>query len=315
VTDERPRIGISACLLGDEVRYDGGHKRDAFLADVLRRHVTWVRVCPEVEVGMGTPRETLHLVRDDSGSIRMVTTGTKIDHTDSMRAWAEARLGQLARQGLDGYVLKQDSPSCGVDRVKLFDVRTGTRERAGRGIFAAALLARFPNLPVEEEGKLSDPVARWSFLERVFAHNRLRALFEQPWTRADLLAFHDAHRLTLLSHSADASAALDRMIAASDPSDEQALVRRYEDHFMRALRIPAARERHTEVLLLIAARMASLFGREEYANLLACIDEYRNARVSLAVPLAAIRQHHVDDLIGQTYLHPFPLEIAFEDHA
>src|ERR687891_133090 len=152
---DRPQLGISACLLGDEVRFDGGHKRDAFLTDVLGSHVRWIRVCPEVEVGMGTPRETLRLERDPSGAIRMMTTTTThIDHTDAMKAWSRTRLDRLDRDVLDGYVLKKDSPSCGMEGVKVFGT-SGTMDRVGRGIFAETLLARFPTLPIEEEGRLS----------------------------------------------------------------------------------------------------------------------------------------------------------------
>jgi uncharacterized protein YbgA (DUF1722 family)/uncharacterized protein YbbK (DUF523 family) len=157
--DDRPRLGISACLLGDPVRFDGAHKRDPFLTDILSPHVSWVRVCPEVEVGMGTPRETLRLERRDDGAIRMITTRTDIDHTDAMSAWTRRRLTELERENLSGYVLKKDSPSCGMEKVKVFG-RPGPPQRNGRGIFAEALLQRFPNLPVEEEGRLSDPRLR-----------------------------------------------------------------------------------------------------------------------------------------------------------
>ena len=193
----RPRIGISACLLGDEVRFDGGHKRDPFLTDVLAPHVEWVRVCPEVEVGMGTPRETLRLTRAEDGRIRMVTTRTGIDHTDSMSRWSRVRLQELAGEELSGYVLKKDSPSCGMERVKVY-TPGGMPEKNGRGIFADALLQRLPNLPVEEEGRLSDPRLRENFIERVFAYLRLRQLFSGRWTVGGLVAFHTSHKMTLL---------------------------------------------------------------------------------------------------------------------
>jgi uncharacterized protein YbbK (DUF523 family) len=165
------RIGISRCLLGDEVRFYGGHKRDSFLSDVLGPRVEWVRVCPEVEVGMGVPRETLHLVRA-GGSVRLITTHTKIDHTGPMRRWAARRVRALAGERLSGYVLKRDSPSCGMARVKVYDEAGGAPEPVGVGLFAAELLRAFPTLPVEDEGRLSDPVLRESFIERVFAYYR-----------------------------------------------------------------------------------------------------------------------------------------------
>jgi uncharacterized protein YbbK (DUF523 family) len=171
--EERIRIGISACLLGEEVRFDGGHKRDAYLTDVLAERVEWVAVCPEVEVGMGTPREPLRLVREN-GWTRMVTVHTAIDHTDTMNAWAKARVEALAREDLDGYVLKKDSPSCGMEGVKVYG--PGGPVRDGRGLFAEALIARLPRLPVEEEGRLTDPGIRERFLERVSAYRRLKNL-------------------------------------------------------------------------------------------------------------------------------------------
>src|SRR5262245_45191823 len=170
MTSSRVRIGISACLLGEEVRYDGGHKRASFLIDKLGPRVEWVPVCPEVEMGMGTPREPIQLVRvEGSRALRLITTHTGIDHTDAMNAWAEQRLDELARAALSGYILKKDSPSCGMDAVKTFGAN-GAMERSGRGLFASALLARFPSLPVEEEGRLADQKVLEEFIGRVFAY-------------------------------------------------------------------------------------------------------------------------------------------------
>jgi uncharacterized protein YbbK (DUF523 family) len=165
----RIRLGISACLLGDEVRHDGGHKRDTYLTDVLGPLVEWVKVCPEVEIGMGTPREPIRLV-DDDGRIRLLSVTTRVDHTASMAAYAARRADALAVEGLSGFVLKTDSPSCGMTGVKVH--RTdGSSTRTGVGLFARALLARFPDLPIEEEGRLADPRRRDQFLERVLAYN------------------------------------------------------------------------------------------------------------------------------------------------
>lgn len=166
------RLGISACLLGQEVRFDGGHKRDRFLTDELGKYVDWVPVCPEVEVGMGTPREPLQLVRV-RGTTRMTTINTGIDYTDRMKEWARARVELLAREDLDGYVLKSKSPSCGVWNVKVACL-DGSIAIDGRGLFASVLLVRFPSLPVEEEGRLDDPAARADFMERVLAYKRLK---------------------------------------------------------------------------------------------------------------------------------------------
>ena len=169
---DRPRVGISACLLGDNVRYDGSHKRDAFLVEVLGPRVEWVRVCPEVEVGMGTPRETLHLVRED-GRVRMKTTITAVDYTELMEAWAQRRLDELADEDLCGYVLKRNSPSCGPQHVAIYKPGGG-RVGAGRGLFADVLMRRFADLPIEDEGRLSVPQIRDAFIQRVFEYWRNR---------------------------------------------------------------------------------------------------------------------------------------------
>jgi uncharacterized protein YbbK (DUF523 family) len=166
----RIRLGISACLLGDEVRYDGGHKRDAFLTDVLGPQVEWVKVCPEVEVGMGTPREPIQLV-DENGAIHLRAVTTGIDHTASMTAYAASRVEALAAAGISGFVLKADSPSCGPSGVRVVD-RSGTENRSGTGLFAQALAARFPGLPIVDERQLADPAMRDAFLARVFAYSR-----------------------------------------------------------------------------------------------------------------------------------------------
>ena len=172
-----PRVGVSACLLGEEVRYNGEHKRDPFLTDILGRYVEWVPVCPEVEIGLGTPRPPMRLVRIGKGeesAIRMVTPETGTDHTDAMRAYAERRVEELARAGLDGYILKKDSPSCGMERVKLYPAEGGPAIREARGLFADVLLRRLPHLPVEEEERLHDAALLENFINRVFVHARRR---------------------------------------------------------------------------------------------------------------------------------------------
>ena len=167
---KKVRIGISSCLLGDEVRFDGGHKRDASLIEALAPYVEWVRVCPEVEVGMGVPREPVQLVKV-GGDTRLIAVHTGIDHTDGMRTWAARRVAALAAMDLRGYILKKDSPSCGMEGVKLYG-EGDEPSRTGVGIFAAVLKERLPELPIDEESRLADPVLRAAFLERVFAYDR-----------------------------------------------------------------------------------------------------------------------------------------------
>jgi uncharacterized protein YbgA (DUF1722 family)/uncharacterized protein YbbK (DUF523 family) len=314
--DDRPRLGISACLLGDQVRFDGGHKRDPFLTDILSPHVCWVRVCPEVEVGMGTPRETLRLERRDGRAIRMVTTRTGIDHTDAMSAWARRRLTELEREHLSGYVLKKDSPSCGMEKVKVFGA-SGMPRRTGRGVFAEALMRRFPNLPVEDEGGLSDPRRRENFIERVFAYQRLRRFFAGRWTVAGLVAFHTSHKMALLSHSTARYRELGRLVASAEGMPRGRLRAEYESRFMQTLTLIATSSRHANVLMHMAGHLKKRLDGPSRHELLTSIDEYRRGLAPLVVPLTLLRhharQHDVVYLLGQTYLEPHPKELMLRN--
>ena len=312
----RIRIGISACLLGQEVRFDGGHKKDDFLTRILGPHVEFVPVCPEVEMGLGTPRETLRLVRQDT-ALRLITTRSGTDHTDGMNRWAAGRLEELNREDLVGYVLKKDSPSCGMERVKTYGA-AGMPARDGRGLFAAALLERLPLLPVEEEGRLSDPVLRENFIERVFAYRRLRDLFLGRWTIGGLVRFHTAHKMSLLAHSTTAYNELGRLVAGTSELGRSDLRRAYETLFMRTLAIPATRARHTNVLQHMAGHLKNLVDAESRAELVASIGEYRGGLVPLIVPLTLIRhhvrRHRVTYLEGQIFLEPHPRELMLRNH-
>jgi uncharacterized protein YbgA (DUF1722 family)/uncharacterized protein YbbK (DUF523 family) len=319
------RIGISACLLGEEVRFDGGHKRDRFLTDVLGPHVTWVPVCPEVEMGLGTPRETLRLVRARPAEAaerlvrtRMLTTRTGIDHTAGMASWAKRRLDALAGEDLSGYVLKKDSPSCGMERVKVYDERGGAPARSGRGIFAEALLARLPLLPVEEEGRLGDARLRENFIERVFAFRRLKDLFAGRWTVGALVAFHTAHKMTLLAHSTTAYQALGRLVARAREVPRAALRRDYETGFMQALAALATTRRHTNVLMHMAGHLKTRIDAGSRQELADCILQYRAGLVPLVVPITLLRHHvraqDVAYLRGQVYLDPHPRELMLRNH-
>ena len=241
------RVGISACLLGQEVRWDGGHKRDRFLTDVLAPYFEWVPVCPEVEIGMGTPRPPVRLVRGDGDEPRMLDPKGGRDWTRAMQGWARRRLRALAADDLCGYVLKSGSPSCGMERVKVYGPG-GMPEKSGTGVFAAELLRRFGALPVEEEGRLHDAKLRENWIERVFAYRRLRSLFEGRASRGRLVAFHTAHKLQLLSHSEVHYRALGRLVAGAKQLPEAELRDRYQAAFMRALATPATRKRHVNVL-------------------------------------------------------------------
>jgi uncharacterized protein YbgA (DUF1722 family)/uncharacterized protein YbbK (DUF523 family) len=310
------RIGISSCLLGEKVRFDGGHKRDAFLVDTFGTFVEWVPVCPEVELGLGTPREALRLVRKGD-EIRMVNTKSGRDISTEMRQWAQARVNALAGERLCGYVLKKDSPSCGMERVKIY-AEAGMAEKNGRGFFADALMARFPRLPVEEEGRLSDPRLRDNFVERVFAYVRLRALFAARWTIGDLVRFHTAHKMALLAHSTEMYTELGRLVARAKSLDRGDVETRYRELFMDALAKMATARKHTNVLLHMAGHFKELLESDEKQELLTSVEDYRIGLVPLVVPLTLIkhhvRRHKVEYLAGQLYLDPHPKELMLRNH-
>jgi len=272
-------------------------------------------VCPEVEVGMGTPRESVRL-RREGDEVRMVAPKSGKDWTGAMRSYAAARVGRLAGERLCGYVLKKDSPSCGMERVKVYG--TGMPNRSGRGLFAEALLARFPNLPVEEEGRLCDPHLRDNFVERVFAYHRLQSFFAGRWTLGGLVAFHTAHKLQLMAHAPSAYAELGRMVAGAKTLPRGEVRARYEDAFMRGLAAIATARRNTNVLQHILGYFKRLLDPASRAELLALIRDYHEGLVPLVVPITVVRHyvrlHGVSYLAGQTYLEPHPKELMLRNH-
>lgn len=310
------RIGISACLLGERVRYDGGHKRDGYLVDTLGRYVGWVAVCPEVEMGLGTPRETLRLVRIDN-DVHMVMPKTGHDYTEEMRRFAARRVHKLEGEHLHGYILKRSSPSCGMERVRVFDAH-GVPAKSGRGLFAEALLQHFPNLPVEEEGRLGDPQLRENFIERVFAYARVRSFFSGPWKISNLVAFQTAHKLLLMAHSPKAYQSLGRLVAEAKSVPRAELRERYESEFMGALREAATTRRHVNVLQHMAGYFSKELDSASRQELQSAIQEYATGYVPLVVPLTLInhyvRKFAVAYLRGQVYLEPHPKELMLRNH-
>ena len=310
------RIGISSCLLGEQVRYDGGHKRDAYLVDTLGHYLEWVPVCPEVEMGLGTPRDTLRLVRIGEAT-RMVMPKTGADHTKGMRSFSSRRVRALAGQDLRGYILKKGSPSCGMERVRVFDAH-GVPTKSGRGLFATALLERFPDLPVEEEGRLADPRLRENFIERVFAYHRLRLLFAGKWKRGDLVRFHSAHKLLLAAHSPRMYENLGRLVANARAVPRSTLSARYAAEFMSALRVIATPKRHASVLQHMAGYFRRQLDDGSRRELLSLIEDYRQGLVPLVVPLTLVRHYvrkfQITYLQGQVYLEPHPKELMLRNH-
>jgi uncharacterized protein YbgA (DUF1722 family)/uncharacterized protein YbbK (DUF523 family) len=315
VAHRLPRLGVSSCLLGTRVRYDGGHKRDRFLTEVLAPHVEWIPVCPELEAGMGVPREPVRLAGDPAAP-RMVGVVSGTDHTAAMRRFSSARVRQLAALDLDGYVFKKDSPSCGIERVRVY--RTATPTRSGRGVFSAAFMRALPLVPVEEEGRLNDPGLRENFVERIFAHRRWRAFAASHPSRHDLVAFHTAHKYLLLAHSPRHYQQLGRLVAAQKRLRAESAVRRYGALLMEALAVLATVRKHTNVLQHIAGHCHHQLGPQERRELGALIDDYRRGLLPLIVPITLLRHHVVRHAVGyvrdQVYLFPHPKELMLRNH-
>ncbi len=310
------RIGISSCLLGQPVRYDAGHKRFRFATDLLSEFFDWVPVCPELEAGLGVPRPAMRLVEAD-GQRRLLEIASGLDHTDAMTSLARKRMDDLATAGLCGYILKKDSPSCGMERVKVYRGEGEMPQREGRGLFAAELLERLPCLPVEEEGRLNDPVLRENFIERVFAYARLQELLQGGWSNGEMVAFHTAQKLQVMAHSTVAYHELGRQVARVKGQDRRAFGAEYERRLMQALGVPASRGRNTNVLQHAAGHLVALdpASRGELAEL---IHDYREGIVPLVVPVTLIRHHaragDVRYLQGQTFLEPHPRELMLRNH-
>ena len=301
------KIGVSACLLGHEVWHSGGHQRDRFVVGVIGRHAELIPFCPEVwGLDLGVPRPSLRLVRAD-GAPRMITTATGRDHTEDAEALGRARAAELERAGASGYIFKAKSPSCGLERVKVWNDK-GQAERAGVGAFTRAFTAAAPRIACEESGRLNDPRLRFGFVTRVFAHHRLRRLFDGDWRPRDLVERHSREKMLLLAHSPEIASKLGRLVADAGRLDRETVAARYLDGFLRALAPGITTGRHVNALQHMAGHLAEHIGERARRDLAAAIDDYRRELLPLLVPLALIRHHarvhEVEYLLGQTYLEP-----------
>lgn len=312
----RIRVGVSACLLGDPVRYNGGHKRDAYVVGTLDGFFEWVPVCPEVEVGMGTPREAVRLTGDPAAP-RMVGTNSGEDWTDRMTAYAADRVEWLARQNLHGYILKSRSPSCGLFRVKVYTA-SGQPATKGSGLFARALADRLPALPIEEEGRLNDAHLRENFIVRVFAHERWDRMMQEKPSGADLVAFHAQHKFLLMAHSPARLRELGRIVAEAGKRPARAVFDAYCDVFHAALQQRATTRKHTNVLQHIAGYFKKQLDAEDRRELADAIADYQAELVPLIVPMTLIKHYarrlDVDYIADQVYLHPHPRELMLLNH-
>ncbi|NWF54064.1 MAG: DUF523 and DUF1722 domain-containing protein [Syntrophaceae bacterium] len=310
------RLGISTCLLGEKVRFDGGHKLDHFLTDTLGQYVEYVPVCPEVECGFGIPRESFRLVGDPENP-RLVTTRTNVDHTDRMLAWAKKRVQELEKENLCGYIFKSGSPSSGMERVKVYD-RNGVPAKVGVGIFARAFMDHFPLLPVEEEGRLHDPKLRENFIERIFTLKRWRETVAEKETLGGLVDFHTRHKLLILSHSPEIHRTMGKTVAEGKKIPLKTLFEKYQSSLMQALQLRATAKKNANVLHHMLGYFKDQLSADEKREMLEIIDEYRQGLFPLIVPLTLmnhyVRKYDQVYLKEQYYLNPHPLELQLRNH-
>jgi uncharacterized protein YbgA (DUF1722 family)/uncharacterized protein YbbK (DUF523 family) len=307
-------IGISSCLLGEEVRYDGGHKRNIYITGTLSEYFDFKPICPEMAIGLGVPRPTIRLVDKGTG-IRVVgVKDESLDVTDKLQNFSENAIAKLP--SISGYILKKDSPSCGMERVRVYNANE-MPEKRGRGIFADTLINSMPNLPVEEEGRLMDPVLRENFLERVFIYYRWQQLINNGLTSNKLIEFHTRHKFNLLAHDETVYRKLGRMVAELDKENLQALANNYIEILMQGLKKPATRKRHTNVLMHIMGFFKNELAGDDKQEMLDLLDAYRAGRLPLIVPITMMK-HHLRRfphpyMEQQYYLSPYPEELMLRN--
>lgn len=294
------RVLVSSCLLGEKVRYDGGHKRDPFLVETLGRFVEYVPVCPEVECGLPTPREAMRLAGDPAHP-RLVTVNTGVDHTGEMQGWSRKKLQELEGLDLCGYICKKDSPSSGMD-----------------GMFTKAFMDHFPLIPVEEEGRLQDPALREMFVERVFTLRRLRDRIRQGKSRRNLLEFHTDHKLLILTHGRTRYTEMGNLVAHAKELPLEELYKRYLHLLMEALRLRTSPAKCANVLMHMMGHFRKFLTSDERQELLEVIGRYRNRLIPLVVPVTLfrhyVRKYNVAYLERQVFLNPHPVELMLRNH-
>lgn len=312
-----PRIpvGVSSCLLGQSVRFDGGHKHNSYVTQTLGQFFEFVPICPEVAIGLGTPRPPIRLVGDPLHPRAVGVRDPSLDVTEALRDYGQRMAGELGH--LSGYIFKRASPSCGMERVKVYDEGGGMPNNAGRGIYAQAIMQALPLLPTEEEGRLTDPVLRENFIERVYVHHRWQRLTAEGLTPRGLVDFHTEHKYLVMTRGQRHYQALGRLVAGAGKEDIEALGGRYIRALMAALARPATRKRHSNVLMHLMGYLKKNLDRADKEELLGLIDAYRRGRVPLVVPLTLLRHHLRRSpntyLLRQHYLSPHPEELMLRN--
>ena len=314
--ENKIRIGVSSCLLGNKVRFDGGHKHDRYITETLGSYLSFVPVCPEVECGLPVPREAMRLVGDVDAP-RLVTNKTGVDHTERMLAWARKKVVELEKENLCGFIFKNRSPSSGMERVKVYDHNNVPRA-VGVGIFARTFKAHFPLLPTEEEGRLHDPLLRENFIEQIFVYQRWREVADTP-AAATLISFHTTHKLLLMAHSEKHTREMGRLMAKAGSLELDTFIERYQELLMAAMSLKPTIKKHVNVLQHMMGFFKKLISADEKQELLSVIEQFRNGIVPLIVPVTLInhyiRKYREPYLTQQHYLTPHPLELKLRNHA
>ena len=311
------KIGVSSCLIGEEVRWNGGHKKDRYVQGVLDNYFEYVPTCPEVDVGMGIPRETVALygVLEDH---KMISKKSQTDWTAKMNTYMKGRISTLRKNDLCGYIFKSKSPSCGIGRVPIYSKFGSNKVRHGPGMFASAFMKTLPLIPVEDEGSLHDPVIRENFIVRVFCFNRLQTFLKERFTMGALVSFHTKHKFLILSHSKKQYDAMGKLVANAKKIKTAELKTRYSKLFMAALTYKSTPKKNTDVLLHMTGFLKKILTREEKKNILSVIEDYRNELLPLVVPVTLIyhqvKKHNIEYLLDQVYLNPHPKELMLRNH-
>jgi len=310
------KLGISSCLLGERVRWNGGHKLDRFLTDTLGRFVRYCPVCPEVECGFGCPREPLRLIGDPHAP-RLVTSRTGQDYTERMLRWAHRRVKELQREELCGFIFKSKSPSSGMERVRVYDAQ-GVATPTGVGVFARVFMDHFPLIPVADDGRLHDPVLRENFIEQVFVMKRWHEALGRKHSRGNLVQFHTSHKLLILSHSPQHHRIMGKLVAQAKAKPISTLYDEYQQFLMEALRLKATPAKHCNVLQHIMGYLKKRLTSDSKQELLEIIGDYRQGSIPLIVPITlinhSVRLYDEPYLTQQYYLHPHPLELQLRNH-